>query len=151
MTGEPDDEALLDEMRWSLRPDPAPEGMLARAEALLDRFGDPADAAPALAELRTPESELVGARGTAEAERLVFRVADDTIHVEADTGPGQLTGQILAGEIELIRLERQDSVERTMAPDALGRFAFTGVPSGPVRLQLLLGQGPPVMTDWFLL
>ena len=42
-------------------------------------------------------------------------------------------------------------VVATAPVDELGRFVFTAIPGGPVRLRLTMSTGAPVTTDWFLL
>ncbi len=148
MTGE--EARLLAELGQALGPAAPPPGLVARAEALVVF----ADFDRQLARLIQAESaEPAGTRGAATATEAVrFQVDDGSVAVEVLAARGRLEGQVVAGAVTEVVLERVAGAAVTAAVDDLGRFAFEQPAAGPVRLRLHgVHIGPtPVATDWFL-
>lgn len=143
----PEDAALLDRLRAGLGRDELPDGLLARAEGLL-AFRD---VDRELVELLDTASETVGLRGGVDApDRLVFEVDGGAVSVEVVLERGELRGQVLAGDLAQVGLERLGGHVRSTAVDSLGTFAFTDPEPGPVRLRLG-GSAARLCTDWFVL
>lgn len=144
-----DEARLLDELRAALGPDPAPAGMVGRAEGLLAFAGVDHE----LAELLDRSAaEPVGVRGPADATGvLVFEVGDGSITVEVTVTADRLDGQVLGGEPTDVELEHVGGATRPGPVDGLGRFTFSAPASGPARLHLRGGAARSVTTDWFLL
>ena len=146
-----EDARLLDELRAALGADPMPPGLVARAEGLVAFAGVDRELAELL---EASAAEPAGVRGgpAEAAQPLVFEVADGSIGVEVVIGRDRLDGQVHAGTLAEVALERPGGDIVTGPVDELGRFAFTPVAAGPARLRLRPhGEaGRPVTTDWFL-
>lgn len=150
--GEPasaDDARLIERLGRALGPDPAPEGMLGRLEGLL-AFRDVDRELMQLLQDAAPEP--AGMRGTAGVQdRLAFELGDGSVSVELVPERGLLRGQVLAGEVTEVALERLAAESRTSAVDALGRFTFDDPAAGPARLRLRGRATGPWTTGWFLI
>jgi hypothetical protein len=146
MTETPErDDGLLAELDTVLAPDPLPAGLIERAEGLVDFMGTDRE----LVELL--EGEPVGVRGTSGAE-LAFATETGSLSVELTEERGELRGQLLAGEVTGVGLQRPTGETTTVEVDELGRFRFAAVPAGPARLVLRVpGTDRPATTDWFVL
>lgn len=144
-----DDARLIERLAGALGPDPAPEGMLNRLEGLL-AFRDVDRELVTL--LQDAAAEPAGLRGTAGVQhRLAFELGDGSVSVELVPERGLLRGQVLAGEVTEVVLERLAAESRTTAVDALGRFTFDDPAAGPARLRLRGRATRPWTTDWFLI
>lgn len=144
-----DDARLVAELGRALGPGTYPPGLVERANGLL-AF---ADFDRELAEvLETSSGELVGTRGPAQSAALRFEVADGSVTVEVSLERDRIDGQVIAGAIAEVVLERLSGSAETATVDDLGRFVFEQPGTGPVRLRLRGARpGPePVATDWFL-
>lgn len=145
-----EDARLVAELGQALGPGAYPPGLIERADGLL-AF---ADFDRKLAEmLETSSGELVGTRGAAApAAAMRFEVADGSVTVEVSVVRGRIEGQVIAGTITEVVLERLSGPAGTATVDDLGRFGFEQEWTGPVRLRLRAARpGPePVATDWFL-
>jgi hypothetical protein len=154
VNGEHDDESLsaqearlLAELGRALGSDPIPAGLVERAEELLALK----DLDSALVELLDRSAaEPAGMRGGTARTRLEFEVGDGSVALELVPERDRLVGQVLAGELTAVALERRTGVVATAEVDELGRFSFDHVAAGPARLRLV-GGAAPVTTDWFLL
>jgi hypothetical protein len=146
---DPAEDGLLADLRRALPPDPVPDGLVARAEALftlrdLDR--------ELAALLESPATELVATRGSlSPATRMSFRNGDGTLAVEVRAGRHRLDGQVLAGTPTEVTLEDRAGPLARAAVDELGRFSFSHDATGPGRLRLRGGPEGEVLTGWFLL
>ncbi len=148
-----EDAALVERLGSALGPDPQPDGMQHRLEVLfalrdMDR--------ELMQLLQEAAAEPAGMRGTATAtDRLAFELANGSVSVELVPERDLLRGQVLAGDITEVVLERTTRARSTAQVDRLGRFSFEAPTPGPARLRLL---GPDfdadarqLTTDWFLL
>jgi hypothetical protein len=143
-----DEAELIAHLRDALGPDPLPEGLLDRAEGLL-AFRD---VDRELVELLEASNEPAGLRGEVDApERLVFEVGAGVVSVEVVLDRDAVRGQVLAGDVTEVGLERLGAPVRTSAVDELGQFSFAEPEPGPVRLRLHVVGGRPTTTDWFQL
>lgn len=144
-----DDARLVERLGRAIGPDPAPTGMLDRLEGLLAyREVDQ----ELLELLQDTAREPVGMRGTVDVQdRLAFELGDGSVSVELVPERGLLRGQVLAGEVTEVVLERRAAQHRTSTVDALGRFTFDDPAAGPARLRLRGSAAGPWSTDWFLI
>lgn len=155
---------LMAELREVLDPDPAPAGLIERAEGLVAFMDVDRDLAALLEE---SSSELAGTRGgAAPGTQLTFETADGAVSVEAvitrdrvagqllpgQLLPGQLlSGQVLSGTRSEVTLERLSGDPIVASVDELGRFAFDNPPPGPARLRWPVSTTRSATSDWFLL
>lgn len=146
-----DDEQLLDLLGRTLAAtDPVPDGVI--AGALGAETWRTIDAE--LAELVFDSAlEATGTRAAgpgADTREVTFRAGDVEIELLVPDSPdGHLEGQVvpaLGDRAELVSL----SGAGTAPVDELGRFRFTSVPTGPVRLGIQL-PGGWVHTSWVVL
>jgi hypothetical protein len=138
---------LLAELGRATGADPLPYGLVERAEQLLAYSHLDAE----LLALRDEEAaEPAGLRGGTSATRLRFDLNDGSIGVELDRQRDRLAGQVLAGELTEVVLERPGGTEDSAEVDELGRFMFAPAPTGPIRLRLRGRAGRSVTTEWFL-
>ena len=144
----PVDAQLLAELRSVLGDDPAPAGLVERAEGLVAYADVDRDLAALLDEAAL---EVAGTRGSTAADnRLAFETADPTQSVEVVLTRDALEGQVLAGDLASVELETLTGHRFAAAVDELGRFTVMDFPHGPARLRWA-GANGPVTTDWFLL
>jgi len=146
---EPADNArLLAELRRVLGSDPPPAGLVERIEGL---FGY-RNLESALAELMdVSAAEPAGMRGGAAAARLDFELSDGSVALELAPQRDSIDGQVLAGDLTEVALERPGGIVATATVDELGRFTFDHITPGPARLRVVAGAPGTVTTDWFLL
>ena len=93
--------------------------------------------------------ELVGVRSETLAERqLTFQSPNVEIEIMLVGDTRHLVGQLVpaqeAGVTLITELESTDA-----KTDYLGRFDFTGVEPGRIRLQVSTAGGPSITTQWF--
>lgn len=145
-----EDARLVAELGQALGPGTYPPGLVDRANGLLAFAGFDRE----LAELLEASSgELVGTRGpTAAGTAIRFEVVDGSVAVEVAMVRGLIEGQVIAGTITEVVLERLSGQSAATTVDDLGRFVFEQPATGPVRLRLRGARpGPePIATDWFL-
>jgi hypothetical protein len=142
------DARLVAELGRALGPDMPPPGLVERANGLLAFAGLDREIAQLL---EMSSGELVGTRGpAAPGAALRFEVADGSVAVEVSPASGRIDGQVIAGAITEVVLERVSGPSAHAAVDDLGRFAFESAGTGPVRLALRGARPEPVATDWFL-
>lgn len=144
------DDQLLREIRMmTVLLDPVPpEAVAAARSAIAWRTMD-----SELAELTADtsvEPQLAGVRSVAAPTLLTFDAQDLTVEVEVLEDPRgrRLLGQIVPpgpGEVEV----RHAGGLFAVTADQMGRFAASGVSSGPVSLRCQVGARV-VETDWFL-
>jgi hypothetical protein len=144
-----EDAALLERLRAALGPEPLPEGLLARAEGLF-AFRD-ADR-ELLELLQEAAAEPAGLRGGPGAPgRLTFELEGGAVSVEVVLERDALRGQVVAGTVTEVGLERLAEEVRAEPVDPLGQFSFADPAPGPARLRLRGGGARPMTTDWFVL
>lgn len=137
--------------------DPVPDGMVGRMHAAvvaeLEVAGTDLDAE--LMRLVSRESELAGARGTA-AYTLRFSSGETDLLVRAvETGEGtaRLDGWVSPPRVALVTATTvpENGTTWTVTSDDTGRFEFTDLPTGTVRLHLMPddASGEPFGTPAF--
>lgn len=143
-----DEARLLARLGEMLGSDPPPAGMQQRLQALLTLR----DMDRELLELlQQSTAEPAGMRGEVDtADRLAFVLADGSVSLELVVEHDGLRGQVLAGEVTDVTLERPAAELRTTTVDALGRFVLDQPGPGPARLRLRLRDARSVTTNWFL-
>jgi hypothetical protein len=142
------DARLVAGLGQALGPSTSPPGLVERANGLLAFASLDRELAQLL---ETSPGELVGTRGTAEPSTVLrFEVADGSVAVEVSLAPGRLVGQVIAGPIAEVVLERLSGPSTTATVDDLGRFEFERPGTRPARLALRGARPEPVATDWFL-
>ena len=142
------DARLVSELGRALGPGASPPGLVERANGLLAFAAFDRELAQVL---DTSPGELVGTRGAAPPGAVLrFEVADGSVAVEVSLAHGRLEGQVIAGVIAEVGLERLSGPGTTATVDDLGRFVFDRPGTGPVRLALRGARPEPVATDWFL-
>ena len=101
--------------------------------------------------LDVPAAELAGTRGSAMTDTpMVFEVAGGSTAIEVVVDRDRLAGQVLAGTVTEVDLERASGAVDTVTVDELGRFFVEQPAAGPARLRLRGGSPRSVVTDWFL-
>lgn len=93
--------------------------------------------------------ELVGVRSETMAERqLTFQSPTVEIEIMLVGNTRHLVGQLVPPQgADVTLITEIASIEVTT--DDLGRFDFTGVEPGRIRLQIRTGGGPSITTQWF--
>jgi len=93
--------------------------------------------------------ELVGVRSETLAERqLTFQSPNVEIEIMLVGGTRHLVGQLVpAQEADVTLITELKSTDAKT--DQLGRFDFTGVEPGRIRLQVRTAGGPSITTQWF--
>ena len=93
--------------------------------------------------------ELVGVRSETLAERqLTFQSPNVEIEIMLVGGTRHLVGQLVpAQEADVTLITELESTDAKT--DQLGRFDFTGVEPGRIRLQVRTAGGPSITTQWF--
>jgi len=146
-----DDERIVDELRAAAGThDPVPAGVRAAAAATFTWRTIDAE----LAELTydsAEASELAGVRGASDVRLVTFEGAGVAVDLEVTVEPDgrRLEGQLippLAGAIEV----QHGAGTLTAAVDDVGRFSFSGIEAGPLRLRVTsaIGDRVPVTTSW---
>jgi hypothetical protein len=143
---------LLDRLGLALRAeDPVPERVLAGARVAFTWRTIDAELAELVFDSAT---ELTGVRGGVEdtARQVTFQAPGVEIEVMViDDGSRRIVGQLVPPRDVTVQLTTADAVRDTRT-DAVGRFTFQDVASGPVRLSVL-GDGDEgvIHTEWVLL
>ncbi|MEP6561600.1 MAG: hypothetical protein ABJD68_11095 [Nakamurella sp.] len=141
------DDQLLDILGSALaKVDPVPAAVIANAKSAREW----ADIDFELAAL-TYDSlvDSAGVRGAGSGRQLNFEVEDTEIVVLATDRDGtfSIEGQLIPAQLGLIDLVHSGSSTSTEIRD-LGRFSFTGVPGGRIRLRV---TSIPLITEHFSL
>lgn len=141
---------------WSEH-DPVPEGLVARMQVAVTAELEVAatDLDAELMRLVSRESELAGARGTA-AYTLRFSSGETDLLVRAvETGEGtaRLDGWVSPPRVAQVTATTvpENGAAWTVTSDDTGRFEFTDLPTGMVRLHLMPddASGEPFGTPAF--
>jgi hypothetical protein len=138
------DDALFNELKGALAPDPVPAAVVEAARAGFTwRTVD-----EELAELLSDSADLAltGIRGSAD-RRLAFEAPQLVIEFVLVPGPrgSRLEGQLAPPGAARIEVRHGGSVAEIEADDH-GRFVLDGVRRGPLSLRVLRGDDAPVRT-----
>jgi hypothetical protein len=141
---------LTELLGWALaEADPVPDHALAAAkEAIMWRTID-----AELAELvfDSATDGLVGVRGADTARQVTFRAPGVEIEVMVMAeGERRLIGQLVPPQSATVEM-RLGSTVRETGTDRLGRFQFTGVPTGSIQLVIATEGGGKVVTEWVVM
>lgn len=146
------DDELLDLLGRALAAaDPVPAAVVRAAEGAEAWRTVDADLG-LLAELAFDSAlDLAGARSGSDQRELAFQAGPVEIEILVDEGPRpSVQGQLVPAAAGRVELESAGGPSRSAEVDALGRFRFTEVPSGPVRFVATAGAGR-VHSSWVLL
>jgi len=143
------DQALLDALALALGPSDPVDDLIDRCEGLLTWIDIDAELATLLDQA---PAELAGTRGggTSSAD-LEFTVDDGTCVIEIKIAGGQVRGQILGPAPDQVTLRVVTGVTTPATVDELGSFEIVDPPPGSARLELDLGEGRRIHTDWFVI
>jgi hypothetical protein len=128
--------------------DPVPDFVVAAAkDAFIWRTID-----AELAELVFDSSDgLVGVRSQETARQVTFRAPGVEIEMMMlAEGGRRLVGQLVPPQQATVEL-RHGTALRETATDAVGRFSFPDVPTGPISLTIVTPDGGRVTTEWLSL
>jgi hypothetical protein len=128
--------------------DPVPDFVVAAAkDAFIWRTID-----AELAELVFDSSDgLVGVRSQETARQVTFRAPGVEIEMMMlAEGGRRLVGQLVPPQQATVELRHGTALQETTT-DAVGRFSFTDVPTGPVSLTIVTPDGGRVTTEWLSL
>ncbi len=144
-----DDVALLRELGGALGPDELPAGLVDRALELL-AVADLDAELTALLEQAADDAELADVRGFAStAEPVTFVSPDGAVTVEVEVDRDVVQGLLIGSDASIVTLERTVGASVDAPVDALGRFTFAALASGPARLRVRVVDAT-VTTDWFV-
>ena len=129
--------------------DPVPERVLAGARAAFTWRTIDAELAELVFDSAT---ELTGVRSEDMARQVTFQAPGVEIEVMViENGQRRIVGQLVPPSEVTVQLVSGEGVAETQT-DELGRFTFTDVQPGPVRLSVLGSSGEDVVhTEWILL
>jgi hypothetical protein len=144
------DAELLRALGTALGPDELPDGLIDRATQLLVVVDLNAELVALLQEAAAGV-ELAGTRGDADvAAPMAFVSNDGSITIEIEFDHDTVRGQLIGADAAVVTLERTSGPSVDAPLEALGRFRFTGLPPGPARVRVHVGD-TTVSTDWFVL
>lgn len=107
------------------------------------------DAELAVLVFDSARDELVGVRSETLAERqLTFQSPNVEIEIMLVGDTRHLVGQLVPAQVADVTLITELASTDAKA-DQLGRFDFTGVERGRIRLQIRTASGPSITTQWF--
>jgi RNA polymerase sigma factor (sigma-70 family) len=148
---DPDDDALLDELRAvAAEFDPAPEGVLRAARGSFTWRTIDAELAELAYDSALDTTRLAAVRSEETIRLLTFETPDITIELEVTemNGRRRILGQLVPAASGLVELRHASGLLELEA-DARGRFTAEDVEPGPVSLRWRREEGgPAVMTDW---
>jgi hypothetical protein len=143
------DDALQDLLGVAIRDaDPVPEHVLAAARGAWTWRTIDEELAALVFDSAT---ELTGVRDREAARQLTFQAPGLEIEVMvADPATRRLIGQLVPAQPATVELAGTGARLGQVA-DRFGRFAFDGVPAGPVRISVTAPDGSTIATDWVVL
>lgn len=154
LTDEPDDrpdardQALLDALASALGPTDPDDDLVDRCHGLLAWLDVDAELAELLEQA---PAELAGTRGGGTSADLEFTVDDGTCVIEVKVVDGRIRGQILGAAPDQVTLRVVTGVTAPAPVDDLGSFEIADPPPGSARIELDLGAGRRIHTDWFVI
>jgi hypothetical protein len=128
--------------------DPVPDFVVAAAkDAFIWRTID-----AELAELVFDSSDgLVGVRSQETARQVTFQAPGVEVEMMMlAEGGRRLVGQLVPPQQATVELRHGTSLVETTS-DAIGRFSFVDVPTGPISLTIITPDGGKVTTEWLSL
>jgi hypothetical protein len=143
------DRALLGALAAAIGPPVDTDDLIDRCQGLLTWIDVDAELAVLLDQA---PAELAGTRGTGDTSSdLEFTVGDGTCVIEVKLGERHLRGQVLGVAPERVTLRVVTGVAAPASVDQLGSFEIADPPSGSARIELDLGAGRRIHTDWFII
>ncbi len=98
----------------------------------------------------TATAPAAGVRGGATLRRLTFRAGTVDVEIGVAGEPARLSGRVVPAAAVPVELQSRSAATAATTSDEAGRFRFEYVPSGPLRVRVLLDTGP-VATDWVVI
>ncbi len=152
------DEQIEQELREAAQfLDPVPPHLVDAAVAAFTWRTIDADLAELVYDTLTEPAATVRDAGVPEAEHprlLTFQTPSLTIELEVlgDRNDRRLVGRISPAAAVDLEIRHRGGGSVAVSADPLGRFAATGLASGPTLLRVQpAGNQPAVVTDWFSL
>jgi hypothetical protein len=143
------DVALLGALAAALGPADSSDELTDRCRGLVTWIDIDAELAVLLDQA---PAELAGTRGAGGTSAdLEFTVDDGTCVIEVKLGDGHIRGQILGAAPEQVTLRVVTGVVSPAHVDELGSFEIADPPPGSARIELDLGAGRRIHTDWFVI
>jgi hypothetical protein len=144
-----DDDQLLEVLGRALRvADPVPSAVTEFAKAGFAWRDIDAELAELVFDSAT--EELVGVRSESDTREVTFRAPGVEIEVAVlSEDARRIVGQLVPPQAVQIEL-RYGAERRSATSDDLGRFTFLDVPTGPISLRFVLGEGQTIQTDWLI-
>ena len=143
------DRALLGALAAALGPASGSDELIDRCQGLLTWIELDAELAVLLDQA---PAELAGTRGSGDTSAdLEFTLDDGTCVIEVKLGDGRIRGQILGAAPEQVTLRVVTGVVSPAPVDDLGSFEIADPPPGSARIELDLGAGRRIHTDWFVI
>lgn len=143
------DDELIAELAEALKvADPVPPLLTELAKAGHDMRSIDAEYAELVFD--SAVEELAGVRSDSSTREVTFRAPGVEIEVAVvDDDRRRIIGQLVPPqEAKMILQHRGGSYE--VESDSLGRFTFDEVPTGPIGLRCVYGDGHVVQTDWVI-
>lgn len=144
------DDRLLGALARALEAaDPVPEHVVAAArEAILWQT---IDAELAQLVYDSDREGMAGVRSAGTARQVTFQAPGLEIEVMLlPEGTRRLVGQLVPPQPAVVELQTETDT-RQAGTDQLGRFSFTEVAAGPVKLVVTAESGHRVVTEWTVL
>ncbi len=144
------DAELLRALGVSLGPDRLPEGLIERAGELLAVVDLDAELVALLQEAATG-AVAPGTRADADVVApMAFVSVDGSVTIEIELDHDGVNGQLIGAHAAVVTIERPSGALVDAPVESLGRFRFTGLPPGPARLRVRVGD-ITMSTGWFVL
>lgn len=149
MSKHPTDDQLIEMLALALNAtEPVPPHALQAAYETMSAETFEAELARLVFDSAT--DQLVGVRGAETARQVTFRAPGVEIEIMVMAeGERRLVGQLVPPQAATIELRFANEV-RESGTDNLGRFQFTGVPTGEIQLAVTTEDGGKVITEWMV-
>jgi hypothetical protein len=148
-TPDASDRTMLDALAAAFGPSRPVDDLIDRCQGLLTWIDIDAELATLIEQA---PAELAGTRGGGSTSAdLEFTVDDGTCVIEIKIVGGRVRGQILGPAPDQITLRVVTGIATPATVDELGTFEIADPPPGSARLELELGEGRRIHTDWFVI